>query len=98
MEDTMTDNLMVGGHLPGWDAPAIDGAPVTTSNTTADPNGPFRGLYVGAAGDVKVTTRGGSTFVLPSVPAGVLLPVAVSFVWTTGTTVASPGTNIVGLK
>ncbi len=88
----------VGGEMAGWEAPATNGAAVTVSDSVADPNGPFRGLWVGAAGNVKVTTRGGSTFTLVGVAAGTLLPIAVSRVWSIGTSVATPNTNIVGLR
>mgnify|MGYP003525968216 FL=1 len=71
---------------------------VPTANTGTDANGPFRALYVGAAGAVKVTTIDGDTVTFPGVPAGFVLPVSTKLVWTTGTTVATPNTNIIGLK
>lgn len=57
-----------------------------------------RGLWVGASGDLAVTMEGmpdGQSKVFPAVPAGTLLPFCVKKVWTTGTTIASPTTNIV---
>lgn len=94
----MSDPGLVGGHVPGWDDPATGGAAITVADTGTDAAGPFRFLWVGAAGTVKVTTRDGSVLTLVGVPAGTLLRVAVSLVWSTGTTVTSPNTNIVGLK
>ena len=94
----MANPGLVGGKDPDWTAPATGGAAVTVADTGTDTNGPFRALWVGAAGNVKVTTRDGSTFTLVGVAAGTLIPVAASLVWSTGTTVATPNTNIVGLK
>lgn len=78
--------------------PGSGAAAVTTADAGTDANGPFRCLYVGAAGAVKVTTVDGDTVTFPGVPAGFVLPVSVQLVWTTGTTVATPNTNIIGLK
>lgn len=52
-----------------------------------------RALYVGGAGNLKVTMRDGSTPTFTAVPAGLLLPISVTHVWSTGTT----ATAIVGL-
>lgn len=52
-----------------------------------------RGLYVGGAGDVEVTTVKGTTVVFHAVPAGTLLPVQCTHVIDTNTT----ATNIVAL-
>lgn len=54
---------------------------------------PYRCIYVGTGGDIKVTTTGGSTVTFTSVPGGAVLPVSVSRVWSTGTTASS----IIGL-
>lgn len=78
--------------------PASGAAAVTTADSGTDANGPFRALWVGAAGAVKVTTVDGDVVTIPGVPAGTQLNVSVKLVWTTGTTVATPGTNIIGLK
>lgn len=45
-----------------------------------------RGLYVGTSGDVKVTTKGGQTLIIPSLAAGVFHPLRVTRVWSTSTT------------
>lgn len=50
-------------------------------------------LYVGGAGDVKVTTAGGDDVVLVGLAAGTFVPVNVVKVWATGTS----ATNIVAL-
>jgi hypothetical protein len=80
------------------DAPYVGGNVVTVHDTDADPNGPFRALQINSAGAVKVTTVDGSEIVFAAQAAGALLKVAVSRVWSTGTTVGTPNTNIVGLK
>ena len=87
-----------GGKDTDWNSPATGASAVTVSDATPDPAGPFRGLWVGAAGSVKVTTRDGDDVTFVGVPAGTVLPVAVSRVWSTGTGVATPNTNIIGLK
>ena len=48
-----------------------------------------RALWVGEAGDVKVTTAGGNTVTLAGVAAGTILPVRVTRVWSSGTTADS---------
>lgn len=81
-----------------YSAPACDGAEVTPNDGT-DLAISSRALYVGGAGDLKVTMKGGgfgetgSTITLQDVPAGTLLPLAVDRVFSTGTT----ATNIVAL-
>jgi hypothetical protein len=50
-------------------------------------------LYVGVAGDVKVTTAGGDTVVFTGLLAGMFVPVQVLRVWATDTT----ATDIVAL-
>jgi hypothetical protein len=73
---------------------AIDAIAVTASDATADPNGPFWGLYVGAAGNITLTTLAGSTVLLTAVPLGIL-KVGCTRVWSTGTAAAS---TLIGLK
>lgn len=48
-------------------------------------------LYVGGAGDVAVVTEGGDTVTFPACPVGLIIPVRVRQVLSTGTT----ATNIV---
>jgi len=73
------------------------GSAVTVSDTTQDPNGPFDALWVGSAGTVVVVTKNNDVLTLPGVPAGTLLPISCQGVKSTGTTVTSPNTNIIGL-
>ncbi|HTK34467.1 MAG TPA: hypothetical protein VL358_04165 [Caulobacteraceae bacterium] len=44
------------------------------------------GVYVGAAGDLAVVGGDGGAVTFPSVPAGVIIPMAITKVKTTGTT------------
>lgn len=60
-----------------------DAKPITKSDSTAVS---FFGIYVGGTGDVKVTTMAGTDVVFSAVPVGTTLWVAVSKVWSTGTT------------
>lgn len=89
------------GEMTGWESPATRAKAVTVSDTTIDPNlygSCFRGLWVGAAGNVKVTTLDGDEATFIGVAAGTLIPIACTRVWSTGTTVATPNTNILGLS
>jgi hypothetical protein len=71
-----------------------DAVAVAESDTTADPKGPFAGLYTGSGGDIKVTTLRGTSVVLAGTAAGIVIPIAVSRVWSTGTV----ATSVLGLK
>ena len=64
--------------------PAYDAASVTPSDTTRI--GGVRGLYIGGAGDVKITTEGGSDITFSGVVAGSILPIRATRVYATGTT------------
>jgi hypothetical protein len=73
------------------------GVAVTPSDSEADPAGPFFGFYSGVPGSspsIKVTTVTGDTVVFASPAAGIVIPLAISRVWSTGTT----NTGIIGLK
>lgn len=78
------------GKLTNW-SPTFpmfpgDAVAVTTSDTaTFNPSV----LYVGGAGNLKVTTAQGTDVTFPSVPAGFVLPVQVIRVWATGTAATS---------
>lgn len=77
-------------------ASTFDGAvSPTLSDTVNDPLGPFAGLYVGGAGDVKVRTVRGQDVTFKAVPGGTILYVQVLRVWSTGT---GGSTNILGLQ
>jgi hypothetical protein len=62
-----------------------DQAAVVTPNDDADLDVTCRALLIGTAGDLRVTTRGGTTLTLPNVPVG-LLPLRVKRVFATSTT------------
>jgi hypothetical protein len=68
-------------------SPPSDLVPVTKSDATDDPNGPFRGLLLEAAGTIKVTMASGQarTFISGELAAGVIHPMQVLRVWSTGT-------------
>ncbi len=70
------------------------GAAVTTSDTTADPAGPFAGIFTGAGGTIKLTAISGEVLTFLSLPAGVILPVATQRVWTSTTS----ATSMIGLR
>ena len=67
-------------------------ANVTTSDTVADPAGPFAGFMCDVAGIVKFTTLRGDTQTR-TVNAGVIYPIAITRVWASVTT----ATGIAGL-
>ena len=61
-----------------------DAAAVTPSDSADLPQ--FSVIYVGGAGNVKVTTAQGSAVTFSGVNAGTVIPVLVRRVWSTGTT------------
>lgn len=65
--------------------PAYQGADAALSNTV-DLTTPTRGIYVGAAGDVKVNMEGGGTVTFKNLAAGILHPICAKRIWLTGTT------------
>jgi hypothetical protein len=71
-------------HASGLDSPARNAAPVTPDDASDLPVS-ARSLYVGATGDVRITTVGGDTVTFTGVPAGIL-PVRAARVHATGTT------------
>lgn len=83
----MAQDPIVNEYGVGWTAPAIDAGSVTP-NDSADLSKPARALYIGAGGDVKVTTEGGSDVTFTDVVGGTILPVRVTKVFATGTTAA----------
>lgn len=84
---------MTSHYQSSLTGPAAEGAAITP-NDQAPLTQPTRALYVGAAGDVRVTLLGGDTVTFKSVPAGSVLPLRVSAVLATGTTAG----DIVGLR
>jgi len=72
-----------------------DAAAITVSDTVnlARPSI----IYVGAIGNVKVTTAEGTDVTFTNVQAGQVIPVQVIRVWSTGTTVTTPNTNLMAI-
>ncbi|MEM9062503.1 MAG: hypothetical protein AAGD13_18735 [Pseudomonadota bacterium] len=70
----------------GLESPGYDAISVTPSDSN-DLTFTSRALYVGVAGDLRVTTAGGSTVTFTNVAEGVL-PMRVSRVLASGTTAA----------
>lgn len=65
---TTTGVLNMLNRLEG--APAWEAADVTKSDSTADPNGPFRALWADAAGTISLVPAGQTTAVTITVAAG----------------------------
>ena len=81
------------GYAPkqAWD-PGSGAAAVTPHNTN-ELEYVTTGLYVGGAGDVRVTMKDGQVVTFAAVAAGTILPIRVRGVLVTGTT----ATNIVAI-
>ena len=79
-------------HGAGLDSPAGNAYAVTPADGT-DQSFATRAIYVGGAGDIKVTTTGGNTVTFVGCLAGSILPVRAARIWATGTT----ATNLVGM-
>ena len=77
---------------PATLTPAARGFAVTTDDAN-DLATVTRYVYVGVAGDLKVTTTDGDTITLVGLAAGVMHPIRVKRIWQNGTTAQS----IVGL-
>lgn len=70
---------------------AIDAAAANLHDTDPLTNGNCRAIYVGGAGDLKVTMAGdtgagGNAVTFSAVPAGTLLPISAKQVFNSGTT------------
>lgn len=76
----------------GLESPAEYAASVTPNDST-DLAQSTRGIYVGATGDLKVDTVGGSTITFVGLAAGIIHPIRAKRVYSTGTT----ATSIVGV-
>jgi len=72
------------------------GARAVTVSDTVDMPTPAV-IYVGAAGNVKVRTAQGDEVTFIGLLAGQVIPVQVIRVFSTGTTVATPGTNLLAI-
>lgn len=78
---------------PGLDSPGLDAVAITPADT--DLGRPVRGLRIGVAGDLKVTTLRGTVLELRNLASGETVPLAIKRVWATGQTGALAG-NVVG--
>lgn len=72
-----------------------DASAITVSDTVNLPQPSV--IYVGAGGNVKVTTAQGSDVTFTGLQAGQVIPVQVIRVWSTGTTVSTPNTNLLAI-
>lgn len=72
---------------PGENAFAV------TPNDSADMDFVTRAIYVGVAGNVKMTLLGGTTVTFVGLVAGGLYPLRVKRIWSTGTTAS----NLIGV-
>jgi len=79
----MTDDY--GRHAAGLSSPAEHAAAITPDDENNLANS-TRGIYVGTAGDLKITTVGGETVTLANVAAGVIHPWRIKRVFSTDTT------------
>ena len=74
-------------HQPELAGPASDAKSVAPNDGADLPDGPCRALYLGTAGNLKVTMLDGTAIDLPNHPAG-YASLRVKRVWATGTTAA----------
>ncbi len=79
-------------NLPGLESPAGHAAAITPHDTN-ELTVHTRGIYVGVAGDVAVTTVGGDSVTFVGALAGTTLPIRAAIVKSTGTT----ATNLLAL-
>lgn len=74
-------------------SPAQDGVALTPNDTPVAASQPYRALYVGVSGDIRLrSSRFSSPVTYKAVPVGIL-PVNCQWVYAAGTT----ATNLVGL-
>ena len=76
------------------DAVTPSGAAASVTPNDSTNIAPTRGLYVGVSGDVKVTMLDGTAVTFVGVAAGIVHPLQVVRVWSTGT----DATDIVALR
>lgn len=72
-------------QLPGYSRVAV--AANKSDSVDQAPGFTAKAIYFGggAAADVKVTTVGGTTAIIPDVQPGTILPIQVRRIWSTGT-------------
>jgi hypothetical protein len=81
------------GFQPGLTGPVIAGQPITPNNG-ADLAFATRGIYVGSTGNLSVVLVNGDQVVLRNVQPGVIYPLRVKRVRSSGTTAG----DLVGLR
>ncbi len=86
------------GQAPSQIGPYSHAVAITPSDTAPNFTIPFRAIYVGGAGNIKLMSRdtgraGGAAVTLTGVQAGTILPVWTIAVLAAGTT----ATNLIGL-
>ncbi len=69
-------------------SPGVDIVPIDLTTADQTPAVPYRSMFVGVAGDLKVDTIDGQARVVPML-AGGILPVIVTKIYKTGTTATS---------
>ncbi len=74
------------------EAPGQGVETVTPADSNLTTN--YRAIYVGGTGNVKVTSVSGDVATFVACPVGLIIPVAVKRVWSTGTT----ATYLVGIR
>lgn len=73
--------------------PALGAVSITPNDSTDNMGGkPVRGIYVGGAGDIALTTSNGEDVTVYSALAGTVIPIRPSRIKSTGTT----ATNLLG--
>lgn len=80
--------------VKGLESPAVNFFDIVPSDTAPLPN-ITRGIWIGGtgSGNLKIAGPTGNTVTFTAVSAGTLLPIRISTVFATGTTV----TNLIGL-
>ena len=73
--------------------PAVSATEITLADT-GEYSPPYRSLYIGGAGDLKVTTANDEDVTFVGLAAGSILPVEIKLAWSTGSTASS----IIGLR
>lgn len=72
-----------------FDAPAQKFISITPSNSTDDASGPFRAVYVGVSGDLKINDMFDNAITLVGLTGGLIHPICCKRIYSTGTTATS---------
>ena len=79
-------------HAAGLESPAFHAFEITP-NDSAPLSSPTRAIYLGVGGALQITMLSGATVTFHNLPAGSLLPVRATRIFSTNTT----ATGIIGL-